>query len=52
MHVCLYHVGNTSSRKITEVKQLRPRLALGWVTIQVDAAVKNTILNGETGFPI
>ena len=30
----LYQVGNTSSRKITVVKQLGPRLALGWVTIQ------------------
>ena len=26
----LYQVGNTSSRKITEVLQLGPRLALGW----------------------
>ena len=30
-----YQVGNTSSRKITEDKQLGPWLALGWVTIQV-----------------
>ena len=46
MHVCLYHVGNTSSRKITEVKQLRPRLALGWVTIQgleVDAVATTKV---------
>ena len=26
----LYQVGNTSSRKITEVKQRGPRLILGW----------------------
>ena len=31
----LYQVGNTSSRMITEVKQLGPQLAHGWVTIQV-----------------
>ena len=31
----LYQVGNTSSRKITEDKQLGPWLALGWATIQV-----------------
>ena len=30
-----YQVGNTSCRKITEVKQFGPWLALGWVTIQV-----------------
>ena len=30
----LYQVGNTSSRKNTEVKPLGPRLALRWVTIQ------------------
>ena len=30
----LYQVGNTSSRKNTEVRQLGPQLALGWVTIQ------------------
>ena len=30
-----YQVGNTISRKITEVKQLVPLLAPGWVTIQV-----------------
>ena len=42
----LYHVGNTSSRKNTEVKQLGPRLALGWVTIQgldVDAVATNNV---------
>ena len=27
-----YHVENTSSRPITEVKQRRARLVLGWVT--------------------
>ena len=34
------------SRKNTEVKQLGPRLALGWVTIQgldVDAVATNTV---------
>ena len=34
------------SRKITEVKQLRPRLALGWVTIQgleVDAVATTKV---------
>ena len=33
-HQCLrpYHVENTSSRPITEVKQRRARLVLGWVT--------------------
>ena len=30
-----YGFGNTRSGKITEVKQLGRRLALGWVTIQV-----------------
>ena len=30
-----YQVGNTSSRKIIEVKQLGPWLALGWVAILV-----------------
>ena len=30
-----YQVGNTSYRKITEVKQLELRVALGWVTNQV-----------------
>ncbi|ESO87939.1 hypothetical protein LOTGIDRAFT_145942, partial [Lottia gigantea] len=32
--LCLrpYHVENTSSRPITEVKQRRARLVLGWVT--------------------
>ena len=44
-------VSYTSSRKITEVKQLVPWLALGWVTIQVlkwiDAVVKNTIKSQE-----
>ena len=32
--ICLrpYHVENTSSRLITEVKQRRARLVLGWVT--------------------
>ena len=30
----LYQVGNTSSQKNTEVKQLGPLLALGWVAIQ------------------
>ena len=30
----LYEVGNTSSCKNTEAKQLGPRLALGWLTIQ------------------
>ena len=30
-----YQVGNTSSRKIAEVKQLGPWIALGWVTILV-----------------
>ena len=30
----LYQVGNPSSRQNTEVKQLGPWLALGWVTIQ------------------
>ena len=42
----LYQVGNTSSHKNTEVKQLGPRLALGWVTIQgldVDAVATNTV---------
>ena len=43
----MYQVGNTSSRKITEAKQLGPRLTLGWVTIQgldVDAVCsKNTV---------
>ena len=41
-----YQVGNTSSRKITEVKQLGLRLALGWATIQeldMDAAVTGTV---------
>ena len=36
----------TSSHKITEVKQLGPRLALGWVTFQgldVDAVDKNIV---------
>ena len=28
----LYQVGNTSSHKNTEDKQLGPRLALGWLT--------------------
>ena len=28
-------IGNPSSRKITEDKQLGPWLALGWVTLQV-----------------
>ena len=39
------HIGNTSFRKITDVKQLGPRLALGWVTIQgleVDAVCIGT----------
>ena len=27
-----YHIENTSSRPITEVKQRRARLVLGWVT--------------------
>ena len=33
-HPCLrpYHVENTGSRPITEVKQRRARLVLGWVT--------------------
>ena len=33
-HLCLrpYHVENTGSRPITEVKQRRARLVLGWVT--------------------
>ena len=35
-----YQVGNTSSRKITEFKQLGPWLALGWVTIQAQWAPK------------
>ena len=42
----LHQVGNTSSHKNTEVKQLGPQLALGWATIQgldVDAVVTNTI---------
>ena len=44
----LYQVGNTSSRKITEVKQLQlgPRVVLGKVTIQglaMDAVVTNTV---------
>ena len=41
-----YQVGDTSSRKITEVKQLGPWLALGWVNIQVSKwmlVVKNTV---------
>ena len=42
----LYQVGNTRSRKNTEVKQLGPQLALGWVTIKgldVDAVATNTV---------
>ena len=42
----LHQVGNTSSHKNTEVKQLGPQLALGWVTIEgldVDAVVTNTV---------
>ena len=31
----LYQVGNTSSHKITEIKQLEPQLALGRLAIQV-----------------
>ena len=45
----LYQVGNTSSRKNTEVQQLGPRLALGWVTIQgldVNAVDTNTVKSG------
>ena len=30
-----YQLGNTSSRKITEVKQRWARLVLGWATVQV-----------------
>ena len=42
----LNQVGNTSSRKNTEVQQLWPRLSLGWVTIQgleVDAVATNIV---------
>ena len=45
-HYSYYQVGNTSSRKMTEVQQLGPRLALEWVTIQgldVDAVATNTV---------
>ena len=31
----LYQVGNINSRKITQVKQLKPQLALGWLAIQI-----------------
>ena len=46
MKLRLNQVGNTSSRKNTEVKQLGTRLALVWVTIQgldVDAVATNTV---------
>ena len=42
----LYQVGNTSSCKITEVKQLGPRLALGWEIMRgldVDAVTTITV---------
>ena len=39
----LYQIGNTSSRKNTKVKQLGPKLALGWVTIQVDAVAMHSV---------
>ena len=44
-------VGNTSSRQITQVKQLGPWLALGWMgdlpSVEVDAVVKNTVKSQE-----
>ena len=41
----IHQAGNTSSRKNTEDKQLRPQLALGWVTtdqssVEVETVVK------------
>ena len=48
----LYQVGNTSSRKNTEVKPLGPRLALRWVTIQgldVDAVATKYCKNPRSG---
>ena len=53
----LYQVGNTSSHKNTEVKQLGPWSALGWVTIQgldVDAVATNTVKSQKqrTGPPV
>ena len=48
----LYQVKNTSSCKITEVKQLGPQLALGWVTIQVSKCMLYcNPMSGETGPP-
>ena len=42
----IYQVGNTSSHKNTEVYQLEPWLALGWVTIKgldIDAVAADTV---------
>ena len=35
LYATAYQLGNTSSRTITEVKQLCARLVLGWETVQV-----------------
>ena len=42
MYTCLwpYHVENTSSRPIIEVKQRRARLIIGWVTAWENTEVK------------
>ena len=41
-----YQVGNTSSRKITDVKQLRPCMVSNW-KCEVDAVAKNTVKSQE-----
>ena len=49
--VRLYQVGNTSSRKITEVKQLGPCTVSTWIgdhsSVEADAVVKNTVNSQE-----
>ena len=38
-----YQVGNTSYREITEVKQLEPRVALGWVNQELKWMLERNI---------